>query len=742
MMGANLLGDRCILLNELSMDISELDAFIQEARCAGAPPDNDLQLYPLCLDCDLFHRHADRRLFRALASYISESNAAVIDQQLSLEVGYSAVCRMLERLSFGDPDARLVLPDDARIFRELEPLMNQMADFIKGHVDDSHELAIGLCEHYDTLLKLAGGDLESRASVSSPVELIAKLGELINNQAETFLKVIHQQRTQEEELKSLNLRLQAIIDFLPDATFVIDDEHRVIAWNKAVEEMTGVKKEDILGKGDYAYAIPFYGFARPGLVDFIGNEEELSTFRYEYFKRRGCSIVAETVLPAINNVSERNIWVTASPLYDLDGRHIGAIESIRDITEYKKLESERELLKDQLHHAQKFDSIGQLAGGIAHEFNNILAVILGYAGIMEKRMDADSPHLTAVRRIISASEKASSLTKGMLAFSRKQLVVLESVQLDNFITGMQEVLCRLAGENVQIRFQLDSRESLVNGDTGQLQQVVLNLYNNARDAMPDGGCMTISTSVRSLSAREDDAPVNIPPGRYVLLTVADTGHGIRPENMERIFEPFFTNKEVGKGTGLGLSMVLGIVQQHNGFIKVASGVDEGTSVSIWFPEYSAGKIAEYDVVSSPLQPEECGCETILVGEDSEDVRPMIVELLQDAGYKVLEAGNGAEVVEIMEAFGDIVDLLLLDVIMPRMNGYQALSTVREKHPDVPCVFLSGYSGDLLVQKANISEGFEYLSKPVMPDKLIAAVRSALDCRHSKSFPERNNPAST
>ena len=250
-----------------------------------------------------------------------------------------------------------------------------------------------------------------------------------------------------------------------------------------------------------------------------------------------------------------------------------AIEAVRDVTEFKKAEADRDLLKNQLHHAQKLDSIGQLAGGIAHEFNNILAAILGYAGILEKRLGADSPNLTAVHRIISASEKAASLTHSMLTFSRKQIV-----------------------------------------------------------------------------------------GR----------------------------------------------------------------------ERSCG-----EVVSLGVEQEELGCETILVGEDNEDVRPMIVELLQDIGYRVLEARDGTEVVSLMEDFGDTVDLLLLDVIMPRMNGYEALSVVRQRYPELPCLFLSGYSDDVLKQKAKISGTFEYLSKPVMPDRLIAALRAALDGREPKSFSVRN-----
>lgn len=584
----NLLNTRCILTHEQPGN-SAAPPFISlpQANCAGNPPDDPNKLYPLCLDCDLFHQQADRALFAKLAAYVTESNAAAVDQDTSLKLGYAAVLRMLERLSLGDPDARVVLPLDVRFFRDLEPFLNRMAEFIKGQVEESHEFAMGLCEHYETLMKLARGELESRASEDSPVELIAKLGELINSHTEAF--------------------------------------------------------QVVLG-------------------------------------------------------------------------------------EHKKAEAEREQLRDQLHHAQKLDSVGQLAGGIAHEFNNILAAILGYAGILEKRLGADSPNLPAVHRIISASEKAASLTRGMLAFSRKQVVSLEPTSLNSIIAGMKEMLCRLAGENIHIDFYPDPLELTLNADLGQLQQIILNLYNNAREAMPDGGSLTISTSRSIIVGFEDDAPANIPPGRYVRLTVTDTGYGISPEKLPRIFDPFFSTKEVGKGTGLGLSIVFGIVQQHKGFIKVTSSAGHGATFSIWFPEHDKGGHNYFADASSGSRPEELGTETILVGEDNEDVRPMIVELLQDIGYQVLEARNGAEVVTLMENFGDTVDLLLLDVIMPHLNGYEVLSNVRRSYPDVPCLFLSGYSDDILKQKAKFPGDFKFLSKPIMPDKLLKAVRTALDIR--------------
>lgn len=726
----NLPGERCILTRERPEN-SGAAPFISlpQARCGGSPPGDPLQLFPLCLDCDLLHYMGDRTLFAKLAAYMTESNTAAINRQASLNTGHSAILKMLERLSLGDPDARVVLPDDAGIFRKLESLLNRMADGIKAQVDESHEIAIGLCEHYETLLKLEGGDLESRASVASPVELIAKLGELINRQVEALLDVLGKEKAQEQELLFLNRRLQGIINFLPDATFVIDTDHRVIAWNKAMAELSGVPETEVVGKADYSYSTSFFGEKRPLLIDLVGADLSFVRRYYRNAEKQGEMLIAEASFRAAHLGSTCDLWITASPLFDQHGSIIGAIESLRDVTKFKKAEEERQVLKDQLHHAQKLDSIGQLAGGVAHEFNNILAAILGYAGILEKRLGHDSTNMKAVRRIISASEKASSLTRGMLTFSRKQAVALEPISLNSFISEMKEMLCRLAGENIHIDFHPDSRELILNADQGQLQQIILNLYNNARDAMPDGGRMTIATAGRRISGNEADAPAGIPPGAYVQLAVTDTGHGIPAEDMDRIFDPFFTAKEVGKGTGLGLSMVFGIVQQHEGFIKVTSAPGQGATFSIWFPEYGRQehRLSSHDSSSEPRPEERCN-ETILIGEDNEDVRLMIGELLQDIGYRVLEARDGAEVVERMEHVGGTVDLLVLDVIMPRMNGYEALSAVRERYPLVPCLFLSGYSDDMLKRKTKIFGEFEYLSKPIMPDKLIASVRAALDGR--------------
>lgn len=731
-----MLGRSCILVQEFS----EQTGVPLDGRCGGNLPDDTLLCCALCLDCDLLHQQGDRTLFSKIAARLTAASASAVARQTSLDDEYAAIMAMLERLSLGDPDARMAFPEETAILRGLEPSLNRIASFMKEQVDESHEVAIGLCEHYETLLKLASGDLESRANTTSPVELIAKLGELINRQAVTFCEAIKSLNAKEQELVSHTRLQKGIIDFLPDATFVIDREHRVIAWNKAMTALSGVAEADILGKGDYAYSMAFYGVTRPLLIDLVGADIDIARQHYRKVEKRGETLIAEGSVPLVSHGGACELWITASPLFDLHGSVIGAIESVRDVTEFKKAEADRDLLKNQLHHAQKLDSIGQLAGGIAHEFNNILAAILGYAGILEKRLGTDSPNLTAVHRIISASEKAASLTQSMLTFSRKQIVELKQIELNSFIGGMEEMLCRLAGENFQVDFHLDPEDLTLYADEGQLQQIVLNLYNNSRDAMPDGGRLTIATALRRISGNEADAPPGIPAGSYVQLSVADTGHGIPPDEMGRIFDPFFTTKEVGKGTGLGLSMLFGIVQQHGGFIKVISRPGVGTLFSIWFPEYAVSLRSCAEVVSPVAEQEEPGCETILVGEDNEDVRPMIVELLQDIGYRVLEARDGTEVVSIMEDFGDTVDLLLLDVIMPRMNGYEALAVVRERYPEIPCLFLSGYSDDVLKQKAKISGTFEYLSKPVMPDRLLAALRAALDGRESKSLSVRNDPA--
>lgn len=647
------------------------------------------------------------------------------DQMQSLRSACANIGRMLERLALGDPDVRIELPADAGFLKELEPLLNRVAEFVRGQVDDSHDTAIGICEHYETLLRLAHGDHESRANTDSPVELIAKLGELINLQALSFRETIDILEAKEQELVSLAQRQKEIIDFLPDPTFVINHEHRIIAWNKAMVELSGIPEAEILGKSNEDNSKAIYGEPRPLLIDLIGLDINVARQYYRNVEKRGDTLTAEGSIPQMFGGAALDLLMTASPLFDQNGNVNGAIESIRDITNIKKAEEEREALKDQLHHSQKLDSIGKLAGGIAHEFNNILAAIIGYAGILEMRLGSDSPHLTTVNRIVSASEKAASLASSMLTFSRKNLGVPEPISLNSFVYGMKEMLCRLAGENILIEYNLDPQDLALHADPGQLQQIVLNLYNNARDAMPDGGLLTITTADRQLSGNEDNLPAGMPPGRYVQMTVADTGHGIPPENMSKIFDPFFTTKDVGKGTGLGLSMVFGIVQQHEGFIKVVSTPEQGTCFSIYFPRYMHASVVGPEVTATPEE-EIRNSETVLVGEDNEGVRPMIVELLQDVGFQVLEARDGVEVVEVMKNHGDTVDLLLLDVIMPRMNGYEALLAVRENHPDLPCLFLSGYSDDMLTQKANIAGEFKYLSKPIMPNKLIEAVRTALD----------------
>jgi len=718
----------CILSDESLTGLAKVEFLASpQARCCGNPPDDLIKLYSLCLDCELLHRHGDRALFALIASRLEKYHVEAARSESSVKNDFEAVHQMLKLLSIGDPDARLVVSGDSDGFRLLEPLLNQVADFMKDLIEESHETAIGLCEHYETLLLLAGGDLNARASVNSPVELIAKLGELINSQSTTFLNVIMRQRTQEHDLQALNQQLQSIIDFLPDATFVIDAEKRVIAWNRALEEMTGFTKESVMGQGDYVYSIPFYGSRRPALVDFIGNEGELTSFNYKYLKQHGNTIVAEACIPAIGNLGERNIWIAASPLHGLDGRRIGAIESIRDISDYKKIEHEKELLSEQLHHAQKMDSIGQLAGGIAHEFNNILAAILGYASILEMRLDGASPHMTAVQRIISSAEKAASLTRGMLAFSRKQDLSVKTVDLNLLISDMMEMLCRLAGEDVNVEFDPSAQDLLLQADCGQLQQVVLNLYNNARDAMPNGGSLSIATSTETYGDEKPRSFPGIPDGSYVKLTVSDTGSGMDPDLLERIFDPFFTTKEVGRGTGLGLSIVFGIVQQHKGHIRVTSRPGEGTVFSIWFPKVESSRVNNAEQAACPWR-QSCGNETILVGEDNDDVRDMIVELLRDVGYNVIEARDGEEAVSNVEKTGGAIDLLLLDVIMPRMNGLEALSAVHKTYPRIPCIFLSGYSDDILQQKGTLPDKIIRLAKPIMADRLIAAVRSALGGR--------------
>jgi len=388
----------------------------------------------------------------------------------------------------------------------------------------------------------------------------------------------------------------------------------------------------------------------------------------------------------------------------------------------KKREAEKEQLQEQLRHSQKMEAIGTLAGGIAHDFNNILTAIMGFGGLIQMKIPKESPISSHVEQILESAQKAASLTKNLLAFSRKQLSAPAPLNLNESISNLKKLLGRLIKEDIEFKVELGENDLVVMADQGQLDQIFMNLVTNARDAMPKGGVLTISTGAAQLPPHIVDPSQPKKLGGYALISVSDTGIGIDEKTQEKIFDPFFTTKEVGKGTGLGLSMIYGIVKQHDGYIDVESEVGKGTTFNIYFPLIDSTFEKQKEKASRPLKR---GAETILVADDDPAVASLVKRILEEFGYKVLEARDGEDAIEQFLKHKDDIHLLLLDVIMPKKNGKEAYDAIRKIKPEIKAIFISGYSAEIIDEQA-ILEGLNFIGKPVSPEELLFSVREVLD----------------
>jgi signal transduction histidine kinase len=386
-------------------------------------------------------------------------------------------------------------------------------------------------------------------------------------------------------------------------------------------------------------------------------------------------------------------------------------------------EDEQQKLQSQLIQAQKMEAVGHLAGGVAHDFNNILTAIIGYASMLRKKEIASEQLAFCTDQILSASSRAARLTQSLLAFSRKQVIAPKPVDLNEIVQGVTKIVKRLIGEDIDFRTILHGGEVTVMADSGQMEQVLLNLCTNARDAMPQGGSLSIETDAVDVGVEDRDRNFLPCAGLYGVICVSDTGSGMDEETRKKIFEPFFTTKELGKGTGLGLSIVYGIIKQHNGTINVYSEPGKGTTFKIYLPI-----IAEMMKEAPPVAEArpEGGRETILLAEDEHDVRVLISIVLREAGYSVIEALDGEDAVRKFSEQADRIALVLSDVIMPKKNGKEAYMQIREMRPGVKVLFMSGYTADIIESKGILAEGIPFLSKPLIPNQLLRKVREVLD----------------
>ena len=389
---------------------------------------------------------------------------------------------------------------------------------------------------------------------------------------------------------------------------------------------------------------------------------------------------------------------------------------ILDITDRMKLEA-------QLRHAQKMEAVGLLAGGVAHDFNNILTAIIGYAHILLLKLPESTIHKPIIDNILGASERAATLTRSLLAFSRKQIIHPAPVELNTAVRRIQDLLRRLIGEHIELRTDLTEDRTTIMADSSQMEQVLMNLAANARDAMPAGGTLTIATD----KARIDELFIDTNGfgriGAYARLSMTDTGTGMNYKTRERIFEPFFTTKPMGKGTGMGLSMVYGIMKQHHGYALCSSEAGKGTTFHLYFPLIDAEAVSEPSPENVVLRG---GTETILIAEDDPDVRRLMRSVLKEYGYRVVEAADGNEAIRKFRETAPSVDLVILDVIMPKKNGREAYDEIVGIAPGIWALFISGYTADIIDHSGPLSDGPPLISKPISPQQLLTTVREMLD----------------
>jgi two-component system cell cycle sensor histidine kinase/response regulator CckA len=418
--------------------------------------------------------------------------------------------------------------------------------------------------------------------------------------------------------------------------------------------------------------------------------------------------------------TRRSMEMHASPVRDQDGR-ISALLSVgRDITDQLRADDTRRRLEDQLRQAQKMEAVGQLSGGIAHDFNNILTVILGNTALIESSPRLPADLLDAVREVGHSAERASSLTRQLTRLSRQQPMQARALDLNDVVRTMARLLERILGEDVRLRFNLAPEPLRVHADAGRIDQVLLNLAVNARDAMPSGGQLAIETF--AVEWRE-----TMREGAFAGVRVIDTGGGIAPEVVPHVFEPFFTTKDVGKGTGFGLATVYSIIQQHNGWINVESRLGTGTVFTFFLPRLGMDVRPGARPPDTPVVPG--GRETILVVEDERPLRSLVTNVLMQSGYTVLEAPSGMTALDVWARHRHEIQLLLTDVVMPDgMSGLELAHRLRRDRPDLRVIYTSGYSAEIATRGIQLQEGFNFLSKPYRAPELLRMVRANLDAK--------------
>ncbi|HKQ61958.1 MAG TPA: response regulator [Candidatus Polarisedimenticolaceae bacterium] len=517
---------------------------------------------------------------------------------------------------------------------------------------------------------------------------------------------VHRRRRAEEALHNEQQFLQSLVESLEAGILACDSRGRVTLMNRAAREMHGLPDGPLPSGWEDRHLLCHADGRTPLAADEAPLARVLRGERLHNFE---ISIVGTEGAP-------RAVLASGQPIIDARERRLGAVVALHDVTEVKQLEA-------QLRQAQKMEAVGQLAGGVAHDFNNLLSVIIGSCELAVAHVAPDDPLRQRTDQIRRASERAATLTRQLLAFSRKQVVQPKVLDLNALLAEMHKMLERVIGEDIEL-ITIEGRDlGRIKADAGQVEQVVMNLVVNARDAMPRGGRLILETKEVQLGEAEQRRHPDVQPGPHVMLAVTDNGCGMDAPTQTRIFEPFFTTKELGKGTGLGLATVYGIVRQSGGTVVVESEVGRGTTFRIFFPRCEG---AVEGTTLRELEPPADGDETILIVEDEADVRAMLRESLESYGYAVLEAGELGRAVEVGEAHGGTIDLLITDIVLPGASGREVAQRLCRLRPELKVLYTSGYADDAILRYGLLDPDVAYLEKPYSLTALARKVRDVLD----------------
>jgi two-component system, cell cycle sensor histidine kinase and response regulator CckA len=548
-----------------------------------------------------------------------------------------------------------------------------------------------------------------------------------------------QHRIQELEstksaLAVTNRHLQAVLNAASEFSIIATDRDGLITiFNRGSEKMLGYTADEMVGKQTPLILhlssevetrgrelSSELGREVAGFMVFVEHACDVGAEQHEwtYLRKDGCRIL---------------VSLTVTPMRDELGNVAGFLGIAEDITKQRLAEEEKEKMAQSLLHAQKIDSIGRLAGGIAHDFNNLLTPILGYGELLRASCVDDERSIRKIDAILTAASKAGDLTRQLLAFGRKQVMEMKTIDLNQTIKAFSIMLERTIRENISISMRLDADPANILADKSQIEQIIMNLAVNAQDAMPDGGTLLIETSSLTLQQAAIGQP-DLQPGRYVLFTVSDTGIGMDEETRNRIFEPFFTTKQLGKGTGLGLSTVFGIVKQHGGSISIYSEPDNGSTFRIYFPSVEESPDDAVASSDNTIRKTVCSNATILLVEDNQMVRELTSELLTESGYVVLSSDDPQQGLEMLRAHGGHVDLLLSDVIMPQKNGPMLYEELKYIQSDLKVLYMSGYSENFILSNEIPGIHTNYIQKPFTARSLLDKVE-AIICRKNLREPD-------